>query len=196
MKPYLKLYLFFSCLILLLSGCSSVKIQKLVIGKEIQSIQNWSISNIPIEIEYSGNERATQTLNPIIDLNSMNQRYVNEVYIELLKNHNESFYQNMIGSGEIQIFVHNSKELKFNDTKYNVHENETKNKRDRSTTGIQPTVLIDKDAPINRIESKIRITYISIYTYNHKQELIGEIKVSGDNIKPKKRLCHKFCVNS
>lgn len=166
-------------------GCSSIKIKKISLGKEVAELPNWKLSYFPIELDYTQEQNIANLLPSIENLNNSNQYFVQQILDELVTKYNAPFYSNIVNTGEIQIEIYNLRELDFPDTKYNVHQNEVKNKsRHPYSTGIQPTVLIDKDAPINRINSKIKVTYVSLYFYNNNKQRIGHIKIQGENLKP------------
>jgi len=192
---YIKL---FFCIFVasLMLGCSSVKIQKQVIGKEVNTINNWSIYHIPNESQDTSNQKSIKQLKPLKDNISRNEEFVQKIQCDLISKHRVRFHDNILTTGKICIYIGTAKEMEFPDTKYNVHHNSPQQQGNRIIP-VQPTVLIDKEAPVNRIKTKVKVTYVNVTIYNMNDQPIGDIIVSGTDIKPNKisKIIHKLIIS-
>ena len=155
------------------NGCSKPKITKLIAGQEIPKIENWELYINP-----------PKTNNPkyLRELNENNNKTYSENGIatalknDLLKKYKLPFYHNIPQKGNLQIFLYTTKELKFPYTKYNVHKFTKEDNYGRKLVPIEPIVLIDKEAPVGKIKSKERITFVSVYVYDEQGLMIGELE--------------------
>ncbi|KAA3631407.1 MAG: hypothetical protein DWP97_13190 [Calditrichaeota bacterium] len=168
-----------------ISNCSSIKTTKLVIGKDVKEIILWDLDFIPVSIPENIYNKILPDINTLSISNDFFFQFVNTTKSKLSTKKNIHFSNNGIYDGRIILDIYPTNELKFPNTKYNIKEYAQKDGQGKPDVLIEPTVLIDKEAPVGIIDSKIKIHYVKIYFLNNKKQLVGEIHLSGENIKPK-----------
>ena len=176
------------CLILLLtlSSCSGISIKKNVIGIEVPKIQKWRIGFQPLPEDSTG-YYLTEEFQPVSDLNRVQQEFIDYIFydIEYFKNHIPDSNDSL--SGTIILKVNPSKTVSFPGTRYIVHQDKKNNIDccDHLAVPSKPIVLIDKNAPVDKVKSTVKVKEVSLYVYNSNRQLIGEIIIKGGDIKPK-----------
>ena len=174
-------------IIFFLLGCSNINVRKFFLGNEVHTIDNWKLDYIKLPANDSGSKELLPELKGITDINGFNSLYVNEIGEVLSNSYNINSFENIVSTGTILLEIYPSNKFSFPDTKYSVKEyskQDYDNERDPDVP-IEPIVLIDKEAPINRIKSDVKVTFMKIYFLNVDKHIIGEIHLTSDKIKPK-----------
>ena len=168
-----------------LFGCGSgITTTKLILGKDIKTINNWKIYLIPLENNISLDGKIIDvTNNPQVQ---HDKEYVNEVKHILTSKYDFGFFDNYPSAGRIYIRVVTHKNLNFKSIKYNVQDFSDYDPASISSFRYcQPIVLIDKEAPVDKYKLKRNVSFVEIDIYNEDLKLVGEIDISGNKkIKP------------
>lgn len=171
-------------LIFISVGCSSMKVTKSIIGDEVSQTENWDITFTRTDIDSTEIFAITPEFKDTLNNNFYRQSVIDSVHYKLTSHYNFPIFCNRPSTGTIIVDIETSSYLKFPDTKYLVtYLDRRVNTKDETFIELEPVIMTDYNAPINRIIRDDKITGVRIIFLNEDSKIIGEINAIGHNIK-------------